>query len=113
MISSTTASTPPPPPPPVSTTVVCSRSTSSRSSAIGNSPSLALLSLRNEPARERFRMVMPRYVWLAILALAACGRGQPQDAAKGNGSLLIPKEAQPVAPPPPAPHPPSLAEPTR
>src|SRR4051812_11747719 len=38
MINRTTAITPPPPPPPVSTTVVCSRVTSSRSSAIGNSP---------------------------------------------------------------------------
>src|SRR3954468_8365773 len=48
MISRTTASTPPPPPPPVSTTVVCSRVTSSRSSAIGNSPLIALLLWQNE-----------------------------------------------------------------
>jgi len=47
----------------------------------------------------------------AFLALAACGRAQPRDNANGNGSLLVPKEAQPAAPPPPTPHPPPLSEP--
>jgi len=46
-----------------------------------------------------------------VLALAACGRPQPRDSANGNGSLLVPKEAQPAAPPPPTPHPPPLSEP--
>jgi len=46
-----------------------------------------------------------------VLALAACGRPQPRDNANGNGSLLVPKEAQPAAPPPPTPHPPPLSEP--
>jgi len=46
-----------------------------------------------------------------VLALAACGRPQPRDNANGNGSLLVPKEAQPGAPPPPTPHPPPLSEP--
>ena len=51
---------------------------------------------------------------VVLLALAACERSQPQDSANGNGSLLIPNEARPAAPPPPtspAPHSPSLPEP--
>lgn len=47
----------------------------------------------------------------ALLAAAGCNEQQPQQ--DNNGSLLIPKEANPPAPPPPSPHPPSpsLAEP--
>jgi len=67
--------------------------------------------MRNEPMGEGFRMMRLMILGAAFLALAACGRAQPRDNANGNGSLLIPKEAQPAAPPPPTPHPPPLPEP--
>src|SRR4051794_28810140 len=89
MISSTTASTPPPPPPPVSTIVVRSRSTSSRSSAIGNSPSIALLLWRNErtvakavPSKEdamNWKMMA-----IALMLLAGCAQQGNQQAKVAN-----------------------------
>src|SRR5947209_10984684 len=103
MISRTTASTPPPPPPPVSTTVVCSRSTSSRSSAIGNSPSVALLLLRNEPVTERFRaewkrMRRPSFCF-AMLALGACGRaGDHQPSSPMPQRAEVSNEVRPTLP---------------
>src|ERR1700750_1903982 len=87
MISRTTASTPPPPPPPVSTTVVCSRVTSSRSSAIGNSPLIALLLWRNE---RTFANAVPNdgddmhrapLVIVTGLTLAACNQTARQRPA--------------------------------
>src|SRR4051794_21821054 len=106
MISSTTASTPPPPPPPVSTTVVCSRSTSSRSSAIGNSPCLALLLWRNE--RTLAKPVPPGgksmktqlHVGLALLTLGSCGpRHQAEQPTKNANAPIIPAPSAPPAVP--------------
>src|SRR5437016_9963562 len=109
MSSSTTASTPPPPPPPVSTMVVCSRSPSSRSSAIGNSPWIVLLLWRNEPVEERFRSegaVMRRgatgAMATAALALSACGQAEKQQSAPNAGQPVnaVPSEVPPPIPPP-------------
>jgi hypothetical protein len=46
-----------------------------------------------------------RRICVVTLLLAACGQSQPNQDA--NYSLLIPKEANPQAPPPPSPHPPA------
>src|SRR6185503_16469821 len=81
----------------------------------GNSPSVSLLLLRNEPVGEGFRMIL-RSAFLAMLALAACGRSerteapvandaQPSIPAPGTG----PNAKTPLAPTKPAPT--SLPEP--
>src|SRR6202007_141845 len=100
MISRTTASTPPLPPPPVSTMVVCSRSTSGRSSAIGNSPCFVLLLERNEPVEDRVRARTSRMrggksaagtAWLLLCAGNQAAQQQP--------NVVQRQEPSPVPPP--------------
>ena len=110
MISSTMASTPPPPPPPVSTTVVCSRSVAVIIGH-GNSPSVSLLLLRNEPVGEGFRMMSEgsrftgdaRFSRRAAAAERAeapiANDAQPSIPAPGTG----PNAKTPLAPTKPAP----------